>query len=234
MPIGTPPPRASKIPSTEGDVNTHNQKTSTAPNKRSLSGRKDQTHQPASDVGRRPTVIVRRRLPWLDGPQQSRPGHVPGYFESKESLGNFGDAAHNPPHVPEKERSQPSTAPASSFGKDPALRAVGSTPSLRKRARSGDFKSLSLSSQPRPGIKPVTSKKDAKRALGMVDEQRQDAMYTSSEYSANISSDKDSLSSTRPQNDPSFISEVGTTADLNTSKVTRAFSRCKPLAPEST
>jgi hypothetical protein len=145
---------------------------------------------------------VRMRLPWLDGPQQSKPGHIPGQFDSKESL-ITGDASDSPPPVREKDHVPPNGLSLSALGKDPALRAVGSTPSLRKRARSGDFKSLSLNSQTRPGIKTVTSKKEPKRALGMLDEQQQGANYTSSEYSATASSGRDSMPATLPKRDPS-------------------------------
>ena len=156
----------------------------------------------ASEVGRQSRVVVRKRLPWLDSPQQSKPGQIPGHFESKESL-TAGDANDSPPPVPARHRNTSKRVSTASLGKDPALRAVGSTPSLRTRARSGNFKSLSLSSQPRSGIKPVSSRKDAKLALGMVDEQQHGTHYTSSEYSASPSSDKEPMPANLPMKDPS-------------------------------
>lgn len=155
-----------------------------------------------SDVGRGSTVLVRKRLPWLDGPQQSKPGAIPGHFESNESL-SIGDAAGSPPSTFDNARSPTKKTSVSSLGRDPALRAIGSTPSLRKRARSRDFKSLSLNSQPRSGMKPVNNKSDAKRALGMANEQKEGINYASSEYSATASSDRESLPATLPNKDPS-------------------------------
>lgn len=200
MPSGFPLRNSSKVSVAKGDMDTNGQNPPRRSSKRIATAPKDASRQPKSDVGRQSTVVVRKRLPWLDGPQQSKPGRVPGYFDSKESLGD-SDATDNPLAVPSEDRSPPTKASMSSLGKDPALRAVGSTPSLRKRARSGDFKSLSLNSQPRSGIKPVTSKQDAKRALGMVDEQQQGANYASSEYSANASSDRESIPPAPPKND---------------------------------
>ena len=161
---------------------------------------------PASQVGRQASVLVRKKLPWLDGPQQSKPGQVPGYYgDSKESLKQVGDAHDSPPPVPEKDSPPPPVhrPSVSSVGGDPALRAVGSTPSLRKRAKSGEFKTLSLNSHLRTGIKPAASREDAKQALGMVDEGPQAANYASSEYSATPSSDKDQMPAELPKRDPS-------------------------------
>ena len=157
----------------------------------------------ASPVARQPTVLIRKKLPWLDGPQQNKPGKVPGGFESKESLAP--DEPHEtPPPVPEKDNTSATKRMSpSSIGGDPALRAVGSTPSLRTRPRSGDFKSLSLNSQPRPGVKPVSSKKDMRKALGVVDEGPKAVNYASSEYSATPSSERDPMPAALPRNDPS-------------------------------
>ena len=154
-----------------------------------------------SKFGRQSTVLVRKRLPWLDGPQQSKPGQIPGHFESTDSL-TVGDAHSSPPPIPTKDVAR-NRASASSLSKDPALRAIGSTPSLRKQAKSSAFKSLSLSSEPRPGIKPVSSRKDARRALNMVNEQKHDTSYPSSEYSATPSTDREPMPVTLPKNDPS-------------------------------
>lgn len=200
MPTGASLPRTSKLPSSKGDVNKREQKPSAGRDKRLADLRKDGKHRPVTEFGRQSTV-VRRRLPWLDGPQQSRPGQIPGHFESQESLAN--DTVDTRPPVPDKDPLRSNPAPTRSLAKDPTLRTIGSTPSLRKRARSGDFKSLSLSSQTRLGIKPVASKQDAKRALGMVDEQNQDQDYASSEYSANVPSERESPPTRLPKNDPS-------------------------------
>ena len=158
---------------------------------------------PTPQIGRQHTVLVRQKLPWLDGGQQSKPDQVLGNFDSKESL-VAGDANGSPPPVLEKAPSPPAKKiSTSSLGNDPALRAVGSTPSLRKRARSGDFKSLSLNSQPRPGVKPVHSKREARQALGIVDEGARGVNYASSEYSATPSSEKDPIPPALPKKDPS-------------------------------
>lgn len=161
------------------------------------------TPVPTSHVGRQPTVLVRKKLPWLDGGQQSKPGHVPGSFDSRESL-TLGDANGSPPPVPEKDSTPPvKKVSASSLGQDPALRAVGSTPSLRTRTRSDNFKSLSLNSQPRSGVKPVNSKNEAKYAFVLVNQGPNGANDASSDYSTAPSSEKDSMLAILPKNDPS-------------------------------
>ena len=198
-PASGPSPQSTTILSTDTHIPKPRRRSST---KETAARKDDAVDRQAGEINRQSTVVVRKRLPWLDGPQQSKPGQIPGHFESKESL-TAGDANDSPPPVPVKDRNVSKRVPVSSLAKDPALRAVGSTPSLRTRARSGDFKSLSLNSQPRAGIKPVSSKKDAKRALGIVDEQQQGAHYASSEYSTTASSDREQMPSNLPIKDPS-------------------------------
>lgn len=148
---------------------------------------------------RQTTVVIRKKLPWLDGPQQTMPGQFP---DSKESLA-LRKTNDVPPPVPKKDSPSASHKPSvSSFNGDPALRAVGSTPSLRQRARSGDFKTLSVSSKPRPGITPVKSREHAKHALGVVSEPQQTAAYPSSEYSTTPVSERDEMPDTLPRRDP--------------------------------
>ena len=183
-----------------------------------ITGREDGLNKrvPATRIGREGTVLRRKKLPWLDGPQQSKPGQVPGNFDPEEGVG-AGDAHDSsPPPVPEKDIPAPpdKRASTSSFGRDLALRAVGSTPSLRKRARSGDFKTLSLASQ-RPGVKPAISKHDAKQKLGVVSEGSKGAGYASSEYSATPSSDRSELPAALPNRDPSSYERL---VDRRTSK----------------
>lgn len=154
---------------------------------------------PKSPVGRQSTVLVRKKLPWLDGPK------IPGQYESTESLATAQNNEQAPPPVPEKD---PPTLKrpnlVSSLSDDPALRAVGSTPSLRKDPKRGEFKSMSLNSQHRPGIKPVASRDDARKALGMVDETKGTAQYASSLYSTSPSpSDMDPSPRTLPKEDAS-------------------------------
>ena len=200
------PPQEAGIPTSSPSLNSAAKNVSTEvstssrrASKKATSNKKhDGERTPVNEVGRQSAVLVRKRLPWLDG----KPGYIPGQFESQESLVT-GDATGSPPPVPDKDRVPPNLPSAPSLGIDPALRAVGSTPSLRKRARSADFKSLSLNSQPRPGIKPVTSKNDARRALGMLDEQQQGTNYASSEYSASPSSERSPMPATLPRKDPS-------------------------------
>ncbi|KAK3701626.1 hypothetical protein LTR37_015377 [Vermiconidia calcicola] len=156
----------------------------------------------SAEADRRPNVLVRKKLPWLDRGQQGASGKIPGQFDSKESL-VFSDANATPLPVPEKDNVPTTkTAPATALGHDPALRAVGSTPSLRKRARSGDFKTFSVSSKPRAGVKPATSKAHARRSLGMVDEGPQPS-YASSESSATPSSEKGEVPTRLRKNDAS-------------------------------
>ena len=84
-----------------------------------------------------------------------------------------------------------------SLGEDPSLRAVGSTPSLRQGTKSIDRqRTLSLTSDPRPGIKPTSSKQHAKRALGVAvgdgKPTKNQEDYIPSEYSTtNVSSEAD-------------------------------------------
>ena len=162
---------------------------------------------PGKDLGRQGTVLVRKKLPWLDGPDQSKPGDLPGSYPSKDSLQVDGDEKESPPPVPEKDHpsTQDNRASISSLHGDPTLRAIGSTPSLRTRTTTGPdvSKTLSLNSQPRPGVKPVASKKDAKKALGVVAEPATVAGYSSSEYSMAPSTSRDELPSTLPKKDPS-------------------------------
>lgn len=171
---------------------------------RSVPGKDDGLNKrvPGTQVGRSDTVLRRKKLPWLDGPQHSKPGHIPGHFDSKESL-RLGDGHDSPPQVPEKGPApMGKRASVSSVGGNPALRATGSTPSLRKRAKSGEFKTYSLSSQ-RSGVRPAASKQEAERVLGVANEGPKLAGYASSEYSATPSSEKNELPGTFPRTNTS-------------------------------
>lgn len=148
---------------------------------------------PGKQVGREPTIVIKRKkLPWLEG----RPGKVPGAFESKESL-----APDTLPAVGSQPLDRTSAEPsghskrlsAASLGADPSLRAVGSTPSLRRLQKAGHVtRTLSLNSHPRPGVKPVATKQHAKRVLGVQrGKEAKTEDYTPSEYSTTISSDAD-------------------------------------------
>ncbi len=146
----------------------------------------------ANQPRRQSTVVVRKRLPWLDGPPQATQRHIPGEFDSVEDL-NAGDPVISPPLAADEK--SPSGVPQRGYlsvaGGDPALRTVGSTPSLRTRPKSGEswFKTLSLNSTPRAGVVVPTSKDQAKQALGIVDESAQVAIQPSSEYSTTSSSE---------------------------------------------
>ena len=156
------------------------------------------------DISRQSTVLVRKKLPWLNGPEQSKPGDVPGSYSSRESLPN-GQAYETPPPVPEKDHPPhgDQKKAISTLQDDPAFRAVGSEPSLRTRDKPADMKTISLNSHPRPGIKPVANKRDAKKALGVVPEPPAEQTYSSSEYSAAPSSGKEDMPAHLPKKDVS-------------------------------
>lgn len=158
----------------------------------------------SQDIGRRGTVLVRKKLPWLNGPEQSKPGDIPGRYSSRESV--LQDDAHeSPPPVPLKDHPPRSDARTSlaSLQDDPAMRAIGSEPSLRTRNKSADLKPLSLTSEPRAGVKPVAHKRDARKALGVVPEPSPVQTYSSSEYSAALSSGKEEMPAHLPKKDVS-------------------------------
>lgn len=162
---------------------------------------------PGKDVGRQSTVLVRKKLPWLDGNEQSKPGDIPGSYPSRDSL-QVSDAQESPPPVPEKDHPpvQNDRTSATSLYGDPALRAIGSTPSLRTRTKTGDVPpsgTFSLNSQPRSGVKPLVSKSSVKKPLGAIAEPAPVQGYSSSEYSTAPSTSKDELPPNLPKKDPS-------------------------------
>ena len=142
---------------------------------------------------RQSTVVVCKKLPWLDGPR------IPGQFESKDSLDEEEAQEQRPEPQLEQSNTRPARFPTSSAEQDPALRTVGSTPSLRKGTEHGNFTSLSLSSQPRPGVRPIMSKGDAARALGTASLKPEPANYSSSLYSVTPSGDDGGLAPVLPQ-----------------------------------
>ncbi|KAK0946141.1 hypothetical protein LTR29_002455 [Friedmanniomyces endolithicus] len=157
-------------------------------------------------VGREPATITRKRLPWLDGGQQPKSGdvHIPGSFEPAGGSLDEAVTAFCEPTAPVPDADAPvapQQAPQSRgegalidpLSNDPTLRAVGSTPSLQNRKRVGSKpRTLSMTSEPRPGIKPTPTKQHARLALGMVSEKSGQAdEYTPSEYSTTISSDNE-------------------------------------------
>ncbi|KAK3659930.1 hypothetical protein LTR22_008297 [Elasticomyces elasticus] len=150
-------------------------------------------------VGRGPVKIPRKKLPRLDGPQQFKPGEskMPGSFEASEkSFETINtpttDLAATAP-LDDATTTQDKRASVRSIGNDPMLRAVGSTPSLRNRRSSVPrSRTLSLTSDPRPGVKPTPTKQHARRALGVASEYSAKVEdYTPSEYSTTRSSDLD-------------------------------------------
>jgi len=167
-----------------------------------------------AQAGGAPAPIVRKKLPWLEGGQPSKVEQVPGAFESRK-------ASLAPTDEPPKVATSTARAPGpvatsdctevsdsrrasiASLGPDPSLRAIGSTPSLRQRPKSGDFKTLSLNSDPRPGVKPAMSMAQAKQTLGAGNRKiPKDDDYTPSEYSTPISSDPDPIPARVLKNDP--------------------------------
>ncbi|EMC99297.1 hypothetical protein BAUCODRAFT_146258 [Baudoinia panamericana UAMH 10762] len=163
--------------------------------------------------------ITRKKLPWLDGPQSSKPGEVPGAWQSSLELATApADADVTVPGfvavAPSPSKREKARASISSVGGHPSLRAIGSSASLRNRPKSVQRpRTLSLNSDPRPGVRAaVSTKHQAKRALGIVSEQSTRIEdYTPSEYSTTISSDADHapmtelepMPSTLPKRDPS-------------------------------
>lgn len=134
----------------------------------------------ASPIARHPTVVVRKRLPWLDGNQPIRTGLTSGGFAPN----NPSDAKDvSPQEPPDSHTSGIHRAAVPSLEGDVALRAVGSTPSLRMRAKSGDFKTLSLSSKPRVGVIFPVSKDHAKQTLRLQEDGQATPLVASSEYS---------------------------------------------------
>ena len=159
---------------------------------------------------RQSTVVVRKKLPWLDGPR------IPGQFESKDSLDEDGPQEQRPEPQLEQSDTRPDRLPASSIDQDPALRAVGSTPSLRKGTKHSNFTSLSLNSQPRPGVRPIMSKGDAARALGTTSIKHEPAKYSSSLYSVTPSADEGGPPTFLPQQEaPSYERLLNRPAPLN-------------------
>ncbi len=149
---------------------------------------------PSAPLRRQSTVLIRKRLPWLDGNQQSRPSRVPGEFD--EDAATAGDACELSLTVPDRQPPLvPNLPSAFAISKDPALRASGSTPSLRARAKLGQLETLSLSSKVRTGIMAPGSKEEAKDVLGVVEEGAKRGDYVSSEYSTTLSSDREAMGS---------------------------------------
>ncbi|KAK3109898.1 hypothetical protein LTR53_016370, partial [Teratosphaeriaceae sp. CCFEE 6253] len=157
-----------------------------------------------AQVAPQPTRILRKKLPWLDGPLQSKLAaedlHVPGSFESKAPSLEIADMTSGDtvalsgfvgPAPQPKGNAAEKRASVRSLGDDLALRAVGSTPSLRQgKGTVRKTRTLSLSSEPTPGMKPASTKAHVHRALGgMSRKMAATDDYSPSEYSTTISSD---------------------------------------------
>jgi len=212
------------LPTTEGQrrsSNIHTAQVSRSPSNASSVARGQDSglnqRVLTTHVGREPAKIARKRLPWLDGGQQPKPGdvHIPGSFEPPEGILDDAVIPSRGPVAPVPDADAP-VAPLqapqsrgegaliSPLGNDPTLRAVGSTPSLQNRKRVGSKpRTLSMTSEPRPGIKPTPTKQHARLALGIVSEKSGQAEeYTPSEYSATISSDNEPGSYTSHESPP--------------------------------
>jgi hypothetical protein len=148
-----------------------------------------QTPAHVMPVGRQSTVLVRRRLPWLDGLEQRNTVHIPGQYDSKDSLTEVNASNAHPQATTIAQPTALRKPTATILDRDPALRAVGSEPSLRQPTKLNDFTTLSLSSKLRPGIIPPVSKEHARQSLGIVDETGQHQDLPSSEYSTTPSSE---------------------------------------------
>ena len=147
-------------------------------------------------VVRQSTVVVRKKLPWLDGPQHSKPGQVPGQYGFERKLACRGCRTT---HLLQYLRKTMDRWYQGSRHRpwDMILRS-GLWDRLRPYENVPDLETsrhCPLSSRPRAGIKPAASKEHAMRALGMVDETHQGAAYTPSEYSGAPSSEKDDMPS---------------------------------------
>lgn len=163
---------------------------------------------PGTHTGRPPTVIKRKKLPWLDDDRQNKTGRVPGAFEDVESMELVSLPSASPPPQPPPPvpliTSDAGTAKATdeveqpfskrpsinSLGHDLSVRAIGSTQSVSQREKQVQRqRTLSLSSEPRPGVRPVASKQHAKQAFGLEKGKKGNMEdYTPSEYSTTISS----------------------------------------------
>lgn len=163
---------------------------------------------PGKDRGRQGTVLVRKKLPWLAGPERAKGGN-PEDGHPLNDRSRRGDAhEESPPPVPKNGSSaQTGRASMASLHGDPALRAIGSTPSLRTRTGVGDLKAprtQSLTSQSRAGGKAVVGKRsNGKKPLGVLPEPAPTQNYSSSEYSTAPSSGGDELPPNLPKKDPS-------------------------------
>lgn len=148
---------------------------------------------PQSPVTRTSTVLVRKKLPWLDGPR------IPGQFDSKETLGFGSRDEHSAPNASKvaESASRRTSAPLL-VEHDPAFRFVGSTPSLRERHRPGDLRSLSVTSQLRPGSKPMTSRRYPDAAFDLGKPASKATQQSSSAYSV---ADEEETSRTLPRID---------------------------------
>lgn len=152
--------------------------------------------------------IVRKKLPWLEvnRPAETKVELPPAETEAKPAF--LSERPSRRP-VPKNAIQTPQWAttlspnkviePAKPFfdalTNDPALRATGSTPSLRNGMNNiGRPRTHSLSSEPRPGVTPAISKEHIRKALGVsTDKQAGTDDYTPSEYSTTISSDAEHM-----------------------------------------
>jgi len=155
-----------------------------------------------------PGKIVRKKLPWLEvnRPTETKVELPPAGPEAKPKSISGRPARRPIPKIAVKA-SHPATTtspnkaiePAKPFvdalTHDPALRATGSTPSLRNGMNNiGRPRTHSLSSEPRPGVTPAISKEHIRKALGVsTDKQVGTDDYTPSEYSTTISSDAEHM-----------------------------------------
>ena len=179
--------------------------------------------------------LVRKKLPWLDGQQSSKPDHVPGSYELEPAeppplLQPVGPGAKGSPtktvdqgsaQPPQTKRKGSQLPPGAST--DATLRAIGSTPSLRTRAKEKDIRQLSLDSNPRPGLRPAMSKQQVPQVLGLTPKPVSKLQYTPSDYSTSPTTDSKEMPSTLPKRDPASYERLVDGAAMMGEQVVKAL-----------
>lgn len=183
-------------------------------NKRALDG----------TIGRKPITPVSftgKKLPWLDGSDRRTLRHVPCSFSSDKSI-RLGDK----PPASEGKKDTPRAAASANrpVPTDLILRTVGSTPSLRQRARTPDTRKWSVTSSPRPGMRPALSKDSIPHVLDIAREKTvRDGDYTPSEYSTTPSTERDNLPAGMPKKDAASYENLVAKANSETSSSSHGF-----------
>lgn len=160
------------------------------------------------------TAIGRKKLPWLDDNDRSRSNQVAKPLTKQDVVRDLlkdanGSAEKALPRSDQRFQEHVPSPPAKQFSiksvhEDPALRATGSSPIHPHHASIGQTKTLSLTSELRPGMKLPTSKYHARKMPGVIDGAQRNGHrnveeYTPSEHSATASCEKSELPQTLPK-----------------------------------